>query len=129
MRIRPKIIKSSSKDHQASKNSTIPKLSLAKSLEINDEFSKKKRHHRTERSFHVGENKFSPRWSRSWWTKPPSFPVSYSPSSQEAAPVAFERCTARKSSRGWLEKGASFQVFPLGAYFPRPRIASLEPAS
>lgn len=53
----------------------------------------------------------------------PSFPVSYSPSSQEAAPVAFERCTARKSSRGWLEKAASFQVFPLGACSPRPRIA------
>lgn len=51
---------------------------------------------------------------------PPSFPVSYSPPSQEAAPVAFERCTARKSSRGWLEKAASFQVFPLGAYSPRP---------
>lgn len=42
MRIRPKIIKTSSKDHQASKNSTIPKLPLAKSLQINDEFSKKK---------------------------------------------------------------------------------------
>lgn len=51
---------------------------------------------------------------------PPSFPVSYSPPSQEAAPVAFERCTARKSSRGWLEKAASFQVFPLGAYSTRP---------
>lgn len=95
---------------------------LKRSTEINDEFKKKKSTTKRNEVSASERINFHPD-GRVLGGPNPSFPVSYSPSSQEAAPVAFERCTARKSSRGWLEKAASFQVFPLGACSPRPRIA------
>lgn len=95
---------------------------LKRSTEINDEFLKKKKYHQTERSFRVGENKFSPRWSRSWWTKPvvSGFIFPFEPRSRTSCVWTMHR--AKKFA--WMaRKSGEFPSFSPWSVFPRPRIA------
>lgn len=84
---------------------------------------KKKKYHQTERSFRVGENKFSPRWSRSWWTKPvvSGFIFPFEPRSRTSCVWTMHRAKkfawmARKS--GEFPSFSPWSVFPPAAHRP-----------
>lgn len=76
-----------------------------------------------ERSFRVGENKFSPRWSRFWWTKPvvSGFIFPFEPRSRTSCVWTMHRAKkfawmARKS--GEFPSFSPWSVFPPAAHRP-----------
>lgn len=118
-----KIYKNSNRRIVIEKNYWTIVEKLKRSTEINDEFLKKKKYHQTERSFRVGENKFSPRWSRSWWTKPvvSGFIFPFEPRSRTSCVWTMHRAKkfawmARKS--GEFPSFSPWSVFPSAAHRP-----------